>query len=104
VARNSAVIEETTRYLRINMLSEPFMALGVILAGGLQGAGDTKGTMWIIIIAMWLIRLPLAYFLALILNYGAVGVWVAMVTSMTVQGILMTWRFRKGQWKELKLY
>lgn len=104
VARNSSVIEETTRYLRINMLSEPFMALGVILAGGLQGAGDTKGTMWIIIIAMWLIRLPLAYFLALTLSYGAVGVWVAMVTSMTVQGILMTWRFRKGKWKELKLY
>lgn len=102
LTKNPEVLEETTRYLRINMLSEPFMALSVVLAGGLQGAGDTKGTMWVIIIAMWVIRLPLAYFFSLILNYGATGVWVAMVISMTVQGILMTWRFHKGHWKELK--
>jgi Na+-driven multidrug efflux pump len=68
---NASVLEETTRYLRINMLSEPFMALSVILAGGLQGAGDTKGTMWVIILAMWLIRLPLAIFLAIVMDYGA---------------------------------
>ena len=103
ISKDSAVIEETTRYLRINMLSEPLMALSVVLAGGLQGAGDTKGTMWVIIIAMWMIRLPFAYFLAVILNYGAFGVWIAMVASMNVQGILMTWRFHRGHWKKLKL-
>jgi MATE family multidrug resistance protein len=98
-----AVLEETTRYLRINMVSEPFMALSVTLAGGLQGAGDTRGTMWVIIIAMWLVRLPLAYFLGIIEDYGATGVWIAMVTSMGTQGTLMTWRFHRGRWKQLKL-
>ena len=101
---NPVVLEETTRYLRINMFSEPFMALSVILGGALQGAGDTKGTMWVIIIAMWVIRLPLAYCLAVIMHYGAPGVWVAMITSMSVQGMLMAWRFRTGHWKKLKLY
>lgn len=100
---NPAVLEETTRYLRINMVSEPFMALSVTLAGGLQGAGDTRGTMWVIIIAMWLVRLPLAYFLGIIVNYGATGVWIAMVTSMGVQGMLMTWRFHRGRWKQITL-
>jgi multidrug resistance protein, MATE family len=100
---NAAVLEETTRYLRINMASEPFMALSVVLAGGLQGAGDTKGTMWIIIFAMWFIRLPLAYFLAVVMDYGAAGVWTAMVVSMTVQGIFMAQRFHKGRWKTLQL-
>jgi MATE family multidrug resistance protein len=104
LAKNSGVLEETTRYLRINMLSEPFMALGVVLSGGLQGAGDTKGTMWVIIIAMWFIRLPLAYLLSLVMNYGAAGVWVAMVISMTIQGLLMAKRFRKGKWKTIKIY
>jgi putative MATE family efflux protein len=103
LAKEPGVLEETTRYLRINMVSEPFMALSLTLGGGLQGAGDTKGTMWVIIIGMWLIRLPLAFFLALILGYGAMGVWVAMVTSMTFQGMLMAQRFHRGSWKGLKV-
>jgi len=101
LAKEAAVLEETTRYLRINMVSEPFMALALILGGGLQGAGDTKGTMWVIIISMWFIRLPLAFFLALVLDYGAIGVWVAMVTSMVFQGLLMARHFHRGRWKEL---
>ncbi len=103
LTQNPAVLEETARYLRINMVAEPLMALSVILGGALQGAGDTKGTMWVIITAMWVIRLPLAYFLAIIMNYGALGVWIAMITSMTVQGMLMTWRFHSGKWKSLKI-
>lgn len=103
LAKSPPVIRETTRYLRFNMLSEPFMALSTVLGGGLQGAGDTRGTMWIIIVAMWLIRLPLAYLLAFSLQLGATGVWLAMITSMAFQGMLMTARFHKGGWKELSL-
>jgi putative MATE family efflux protein len=103
LTKNPAVLEETARYLRFNMLSEPFMALSSILGGGLQGAGDTRGTMWVIIVAMWLIRLPLAYSLALVMDYGATGVWIAMITSMAFQGMLMALRFRRGHWKRLKV-
>lgn len=103
VARDPAVLAETARYLRINMIGEPFMALSMALGGGLQGAGDTRGTMWIIVIAMWLIRLPLAWSLALPLGFGAEAVWWAMVASMVFQGLLMAARFHGGKWKELKL-
>ena len=48
-------------------------------------------------------RLLMAFFLALTLAYGAIGVWVAMVISMAFQGLLMARRFHKGRWKELKL-
>jgi MATE family multidrug resistance protein len=103
LTKSPAVAAETVRYLRINMLSEPFMAMSSILGGGLQGAGDTRGTMWVIIIAMWLVRLPLACCFALILDYGATGVWVAMIISMMLQGILMALRYRGGQWKKVQV-
>jgi putative MATE family efflux protein len=103
VTNDPSVLEETTRYLRINALSEPFMALSSVLGGGLQGAGDTRGAMRVIVVTMWLIRLPLAYLLALTLGYGATGAWVAMIISMIMQGILMTMRFHKGKWKELRV-
>ncbi len=103
VAKDQQVLAETVRYLRVTMLSEPFMALSVILAGCLQGAGDTRGVMFVIVAALFLVRLPLAYILAIAAGYGAFGVWVAMVSSMCFQGIAMTARFRKGRWKEIKL-
>jgi MATE family multidrug resistance protein len=103
VAKDPAVLEETARYLRYNMIGQPFIALSLSLAGGLQGAGDTRGTMWVIVIAMWLIRLPLAWTLALPLGFGAAGVWAAMVVSMVCQGLLMARRFRAGKWKLLKV-
>jgi len=100
---DAAVVAEAARYLRYSMVSEPFMALGSVLSGGLQGAGDTRGTMWIIVSSMWIIRLPLAYVLALVLDYGAPGVWIAMVVSMVFQGLLMALRFRQGAWKAMKV-
>jgi len=103
VASDPAVREETARYLRINMVSEPFMALSAALGGGLQGAGDTKGAMWVIVLSMWIVRLPLAYLFGLTLGLGATGVWVSMVISMALQGSLMAARFRRGGWKDLKV-
>ena len=103
VAKDSAVLAETVRYLRFNMLSEPFMALSTILGGGLQGAGDTRGTMWVVVFAMWIIRLPLAWLLAFVLGYGAAGVWAAMVISMTFQGLIMALRFHTGLWKKIEM-
>jgi len=103
LTKDPAVLAETTRYLRIILFSEPFMALSLILGGALQGAGDTRGTMGVVIFSMWLIRLPLAYLLALVLGYGAVGAWVAMLTSMTIQGTLMARRFYQGRWKHLQV-
>jgi Na+-driven multidrug efflux pump len=103
LAKEINILKETTRYLRIIMFSEPFLALSFILGGSLQGAGDTKGTMLVIIVGMWLTRLPLAYILSILLGYGPVGIWVAMAISMSIQGGLMAWRFHKGKWKEIRL-
>jgi multidrug resistance protein, MATE family len=103
LARDPAVLKETARYLRVNMFSEPFMALSLVLGGALQGAGDTRGNMWVIIFCMWVIRLPLAFVLAIPLGFGALGVWMAMVASMMFQGLLMAVRFYRGRWKTLKI-
>lgn len=103
IAKDLHVLAETTRYLRIMMFSEPFMAISVIFAGCLMGAGDTKGAMFVVVGSLWVIRMPLAYYLAIIAGYGAPGVWTAMIVSMCVQGVAMTFRFRRGRWKELTL-
>jgi len=103
LARTPEVLAETANYLRINMVSEPFLALGTILSGAITGAGDTRATMWIIVACMWGVRLPLAYLLAITLDYGPTGVWVSMVVSMMCYALLMSLRFRGGKWKHVRV-
>ena len=103
LARTPEVLAETANYLRITMVSEPFLALATILSGAVTGAGDTKATMWIIVACMWGVRLPLAYLLAITLGYGPTGVWVAMVASMMCYSLLMSLRFRGGRWKHIRV-
>ncbi|HEY9676593.1 MAG TPA: MATE family efflux transporter [Drouetiella sp.] len=88
----------TSHYLRINAFSEPFLALGMVLSGGLQGAGDTRTPMWITLFCHWVMRIPLSYLLAVNQGWGPDGVWYAMSTSCVVMGLLTAWRFQSKGW------
>lgn len=103
MSHDPKTIEYTVDYLRINALSEPFLSVGMVLAGALQGAGETRVPMWISIFSSWCIRLPLAAFLALYMHLGPVGIWWAMTTSVIIQASLMAWRFQSGTWLKARI-
>lgn len=95
---DSAVLDEMVRYLRINMVGMPFLSVGITLAGAIQGAGDTYGSMRIIMGSMWLLRIPLILTSIYLLDLGPVGVWWAMAISMIIMCGLFTKRFLGSQW------
>ena len=98
LSNNPVVIEECIKYLYISLMFEPFMAWGIILGGGLNGAGDTKSVMLIVCGTLWLIRIPLAFIFGISLGFGAIGVWWAMNVSIFVQAVLMSVRFFTKKW------
>jgi putative MATE family efflux protein len=98
LSNNETVVSECTRYIYISLISEPFMAWGVILSGGLNGAGDTRSVMSIIALSMWLVRIPLSYMLAIYLHAGAAFVWWAMNLSILVQTVFISRRYFNKQW------
>lgn len=90
-------------YLRIMAYSQPFLAMVMVFSGGLRGAGDTKTPLIYTVIHNWLVRLPMAYILAFVLNWQTTGIWWAMTISTVTQG-LATWRkFQQGHWQKIKL-
>lgn len=95
---NEIVVKESVRYIYVALLCEPVMAWGVILAGALNGAGDTKSVMKIVGISIWLVRLPASFLLAITFGMGAPGVWWAMNLSLLVQAFLMSRRYFKRRW------
>ncbi len=100
---NIVVVNECVRYIYIALLSEPVMAWGAILAGALNGAGDTRSIMKITGVSIWLVRLPLSFLFAFTLKFGAPGVWWAMNLSLLVQSALISLRYFKGKWLVEKL-
>ena len=90
-------------YLRVNAFCEPFLALGMVLTGALQGAGETFRPTIITLISMVVVRMPLAYFLMFTLNLQTHGAWISMAVTTIVGGILTLFVFRAGTWKKLKV-
>ncbi len=98
LSHNEIVIRESVRYLYISMLSEPFMAWGVVLSGGLNGAGDTRSVFMNIALSLWLVRIPLCYILVVLFGFGAVAVWWSMNLSQFVQAFMMSKRYFEKKW------
>jgi putative MATE family efflux protein len=90
-------------YLRINASCEPFLALGMVLTGALQGAGDTIRPTFITLLTMWLVRLPLAYWLMFVCRLQTHGAWLSMTLTTIVGGVLTLFLFRSGKWKRIKV-
>ena len=76
-----------------------FYALGVALTQAFNGAGDTSTPTWINFICYWVLQIPLAYLLAVNLELGPRGVFIAIVIAEIAMPVLVYFIFRRGRWK-----
>lgn len=91
-------------YLRIQAVTQPFLALGMVLTGALQGAGETRIPAFLTLITMWIIRIPLTWWLAVSPGeLGAVGGWIGMAVTTVIGGILTTAYFKWGKWRTVQV-
>ncbi|MEI8349074.1 MAG: MATE family efflux transporter [Candidatus Omnitrophota bacterium] len=95
LSNNSIVVSQGFTYLYITFAFEPFMAWGVILAGGLAGAGHTKNILAVVALSLWIIKIPFCYLAGVVWGMGAVGMWWAMNLAIVFQAVLMSWYYFK---------
>lgn len=90
------VVALGTQCLRIEAFAEPMFAASIVAAGVLRGGGDTFVPAMICLGTMWLIRIPLALYLAP--GIGLPGVWTAMCIELCVRGALFLARQAQGKY------
>ena len=66
--------------------------------GVMRGAGDTLIPMFISLFALWLIRIPMAYFLSD--KIGESGIWWSVPIGWTAGAIMSYFYYKTGQWKK----
>ncbi|WP_171499856.1 MATE family efflux transporter [Acinetobacter radioresistens] len=64
----------------------------VSAAGCLRGMQDTKGPMWITLLAYWVIAFPVGIYLARFTRMGAAGVWTGLIVGLSVACVLLLLR------------
>ena len=80
-----------------------FYAYGMVVIQSFNGAGDTKTPTYINFVCFWLFQLPFAYILAITLEIGPLGVFLAIVLAEAMIAIVGIALFRKGKWKNVKV-
>ena len=100
---NPVVVNEIVKYIYICMIAEPFIALNLAMTGALNGAGDTKATMFYAMLNVWVLRLPLAYILGIALGFHAAGIWWALNSGFFLQSALSTRRFISKKWQKIEI-
>lgn len=97
------VIEQGAQALRIICLGYAFVSYGMVLAQAFNGAGDTKTPLYINLFCYWLLQVPLAWMLAMPLEMGARGVYIAVAVSFSLSAVISFFIFRKGRWKVVEV-
>ena len=101
---DAAVIDLGTLFLKIVAVLQIPLALTMVLAGSLRGAGDTRFIMIATMIGMWGVRIPLAFITGYWLDLGVFYVWLAMIADWTIRMGLMLWRYRSERWKTIQVF
>lgn len=93
------VLDYALQCLRIFAYGYVFWGFGMAIIQAFNGAGDTMTPTWINVFCFWIVQVPLAYFLALSLAIGPVGVFWAVFVSDVLTGIVGVAFFMRGKWK-----
>lgn len=84
-----------TLAMRIDAFFMPPLAIGLVLAGALQGAGDTKTPMYSTAIGMWGIRVVFIYLLGIKYTMGIASIWIAQGIDLTVKAAFLFYCYKR---------
>ncbi|MGG2027559.1 MATE family efflux transporter [Gottfriedia sp. S16(2024)] len=89
-------------FLIFAVMFQLFDAIAAPIQGALRGYKDVNATLIMMILAYWVIALPVGYALSNT-NLGAKGYWVGLIVGLGVSALTLSFRLVQLQIKKLKL-
>ena len=102
-SNEALVIEYGALSLRVIAAGYVFYAYGMVVIQSFNGAGDTITPTIINFFCFWVFQLPFAYLMAMVFDWGAMGVFLSITCAEILIAIIGIVWFRKGRWKEVKV-
>lgn len=97
-SKDAEVIALCSTVLRMVACSEPFFGVSNVLEGMLQGAGDTRFSFAVNIIAIWTVRILGTFICTRLLGLGLEAAWACMIAHNMTTFLCYTVYYRRGKW------
>lgn len=98
------IVDDIFIVTTINAIAQiPLWGISFLMPSALRAAGDSKFTSIVSMLSMWLFRIVLGYVLGIVLDFGIMGVWLAMNCEWGVRGLIFCLRFRGEKWYRKRL-
>lgn len=97
------VVKYGVECLRYVCLGYMFYGYGMVLSQAFNGAGDTRTPTILNLLGFWAFQIPLAYCLAVVLDWGPKGVFSAIAIAESAIAVAAILLFRRGKWKHVKV-
>ncbi len=85
--------------LIVALIHEPGRAFNVIIIPALKGAGDVRFPVYVGMIFMWGIGVVFAYIFGIALQWGLLGIWIALAADEWIRGLVIFFRWHNGGWR-----
>ena len=102
-SQQKVVIDIGVSALQIICFGYLFFAYGMVISQAFNGAGDTKTPLIVNLFVFWVIQIPLAYWLAVHLDWQSTGVFFTIALCHSLQAVVCVWLFKKGKWKTVQV-
>lgn len=100
---NDIIIQLGTGILFLAILIEPARAISTITSYSLKAAGDSRVSTFIGLGATWLVSIPSAYYIGIVMGYGVVGVWMGLLIDEVLRASVNYWRWSTFKWVNYRI-
>ena len=100
---DAAIIELGASILIIIACTTHAQTTGVIMAGCLRGAGDTRFVALTSLISILFVRTAVSWVLCYPLQLGLIGAWLGLLLDQFTRMIINSIRFASGKWTKIKV-
>lgn len=102
VAADDGAYRAGVLYALILAWSQPFVSIEALFEGVLAGSGDTRTLFWTTV-PFNLLRVPVAWWLAIYLGYGVAGVWWTISATSVLKAGAKTVAVVAGRWARVRI-
>jgi len=93
LADNNEVIMIASQLLFIAAVFQISDGLQIAFLGALRGLQDVKIPTAITFVAYWIVGFPISYYLGLKTDLGNMGIWIGLLSGLTIAAIFLYFRF-----------